>query len=271
MKKYKYKGKVVKPLMFNGGWVVCDEFNLCVRESDNVVIQVLESDLEEVCEFKRGDVLISKCGKWFVIYHHTNDCTGGIRHSLCTNISSNYNRHYPFHNGNRYDSGCGFTKDYRLATPSEKQQLFQALAKEGKYWDEDALEIKDFIRVPESIGIYRYISDFTQTEGDGLHIGFNDDKQLLWVETDKNVYAVDVISSNFKKVQCYLQPIKREDLKVGDTVYVDSSAMFNVRDIDCYYKVLSQWKVMCALNDGCYVYNVNELNPASIYKLIPIE
>ena len=34
----------------------------------------------------------------------------------------------------------------RLATPSEKQLLFDALEKEGKYWDAEALEVKYFER-----------------------------------------------------------------------------------------------------------------------------
>ena len=32
---------------------------------------------------------------------------------------------------------------FRLATPSEQQLLFDALAKEGRYWDAEALEVKD--------------------------------------------------------------------------------------------------------------------------------
>lgn len=264
MKKYKYKGEVVKPLIIDGKWARHDEFNLCVRESDNVVIQVLESKLEEVCEFKRGDVIFSKSDScnWVFVYNPSNNYDGWLGYYVFSNGSHSLN----------WNNSCKDRLNARLATPAEKQQLFSALAKGGKYWDEDALEIKYFIRVPDSIGVYEigeeYCKDYEK--GDSLYVEFNKGKQLLGYLDGS--YVVDVIYKDwYEKVQCYLQPIKREELKVGDTVYIDSEIIDGIRDIDCYYKVLPQWKVMCALNDGCYVYNVNELNPVSIYKLIPIE
>jgi hypothetical protein len=53
--------------------------------------------------------------------------------------TKNCNLHY--HSG--YDTGCGYTKDCRIATAEEKQLFFNALAKEGKTWNPQTKQIED--------------------------------------------------------------------------------------------------------------------------------
>lgn len=130
----------------------------------------------------------------------------------------------------------------RLATPSEAQLLFDALAKEGKRWNPTALQIEDIekdILVPESIGIYRCREDFGGV-GDGLHIAFNNNTQLLHYYSNYNVWATSPLHSGYEKVQCKLTPCKREDLKIGDTAVIYQTCIIepNLGIVRRYYKVL---------------------------------
>ena len=75
--------------------------------------------------------------------------------------------------------------------------------------------------MPESISIYKDYTIFNKRHGDGLFIGFNDDKQVLGVDVVDGVYIVKSIGRLEKtgKVQCYLRPCNREDLQSGDTAF----------------------------------------------------
>lgn len=130
----------------------------------------------------------------------------------------------------------------RLATPSEAQLLFDALAKEGKRWNATTLQIEDIekdILVPESIGIYRCREDFGD-DGDGLYIAFNNNIQLLYYNSKYKVWYTIPLHSWYERVQCKLTPCKREDLKIGDTAVIYQSCITkpNLDVVNRYYKVL---------------------------------
>ena len=113
----------------------------------------------------------------------------------------------------------------RLATPSEQQLLFNALAKDGKKWNAETMQIEDIekdILVPENIGIYRCKEDFG-VDGDGLYISFNDNPQLLYYNSKYKVWGGCPLHSGYKKVQCKLTQCKREDLKAGDTAFISET------------------------------------------------
>lgn len=129
------------------------------------------------------------------------------------------------------DCGCGFTRDFRIATPTEQQLLFDALAKEGKRWNAETMQIEyieKYILVPESVGIYKYNATHEYGAGDDLFIGFNNNNQLLGYCANKWVVFPNIYSNN-RKVQCKLTQCKREDLKSGDTAFF--SETFRLDDI----------------------------------------
>lgn len=116
-------------------------------------------------------------------------------------------------------------KEIRLATPTEQQLLFDALAKEGKKWNANALQIEDIekdILVPESIGIFQSRVDY-RVYGDTLYIAFNNSTQLLNYNSKLNTWGVSPLHSIYEKVQCKLTPCKRKDLKPGDTAFISET------------------------------------------------
>ena len=120
------------------------------------------------------------------------------------------------------DSMSSNWEEIRLATPPEAQLLFDALAKEGKKWNAETLQIEDIekdILVPESIGIYRCREDFG-IDGDGLYIAFNNNTQLLYYNSKYKILGAIPLHSGYERVQCKLTPCKREYLRLGDTVAI---------------------------------------------------
>lgn len=131
-------------------------------------------------------------------------------------------------------------KEIRLATPTEQQLLFDALAKDGKKWNETTLQIEDIqkdILVPDSIGLYKQNA---YNGGDGILIGFNDNKQLLAFNTETEQWVVK--SNKYStRVQCQLTPCKREDLKSGDTAFFSETSLLDnsmLSDLGRYVKII---------------------------------
>ena len=100
-------------------------------------LQTLE--IEKQLEFKDGDILLYKSAKFtffssiFILNSNRNEMSSYVRFSIgkgsidydvpvCCNL---------------------YTDRFRYATEEEKQQLFDALAKEGKAWDADKKEVAD--------------------------------------------------------------------------------------------------------------------------------
>ena len=214
--------------------------------------------IEKVQEpkFKRGDII-----RWEGLGVFTGFILGV---SDCIDCYKCYD---PINDKSPYCPNSCHKSMLRLATPEEQQILFDALAKEGKYWDAEALEVKDFIKVPESIGIYK---DELQLDafGDGLFIGFNENKQVLG--SYDGLYTVDIIDDYFNKVQCYLQPCKREDLKAGDTAFISKSDYFD--NLDMYYKIIdiSEYGFARAFGNDIKMVDIKTDLDIRYYKLIPI-
>ena len=214
--------------------------------------------IEKVQEpkFKRGDII-----RWEGLGVFTGFILGV---SDCIDCYKCYD---PINDKSPYCPNSCHKSMLRLATPEEQQILFDALAKEGKYWDAEALEVKDFIKVPESIGIYK---DELQLDafGDGLFIGFNENKQVLG--SYDGLYTVDIIDDYFNKVQCYLQPCKMEDLKAGDTAFFSPTfrpAEDITSDLGRYVKVIGKYNYKTNKSGEI----VQERNHTEWwYKLIPI-
>lgn len=219
--------------------------------------------IEKKQKFERGDivsVIHPTKGKWIFIYETLVE--GDYFYLAC----------YESLNGElTFDDYCYYDKGgFKFATHKEQQLLFDALAKEGKYWDAEALEVKDLIKVPESIGIYRYKEEFNhyKVSGDNLYVAFNEYRQLLGTSND--VYEViERDGTYFEKVQCYLQPCKREDLKAGDTVFM-SDSMNKLNYTPYYFKVLSDiMHVSTALNEEDIITGISDWT--YYYKLVPID
>lgn len=228
-------------------------------------VVVIEQDKPK---FNNGDIVYSNFCT--LIYRGTNE-NGGILTDIFL-----INKYHMLRQKKVIKNGCGLTMDFRLATSYEQLLLFDALAKEGKKWNPDTLQIEDIekdILVPESIGIYKDYTIFNKRYGDGLFIGFNKDKQALGVDVVDGVYVVDStgILEQTDKVQCKLIPCKREDLKVGDTAVIYQSCITNpnLDVVNRYYKVLPDNKyakvnaesVLVVTIEGRYLfYKVEPIN-----------
>lgn len=215
------------------------QINIKVDVPDGFVLDKIETEgnnivafVKEKEKFKRGDVVtlidhdLSKDSIIILDEVATNGywpigTIGGFTiKSSKININAAYNNF--------------FLANSRLATTSEAQLLFDALAKEGKKWNAETLQIEDIekdILVPESIGIYK-LSDRAITshdDGDGLYISFNKDKQTLFY-SDGQYGVINLDNICLTKVQCKLTTCKLEDLKAGDT-FLMKEILQDVEDI----------------------------------------
>ena len=86
-------------------------------------------EIEKQLEFKDGDIVVY--GKSVAI------CRKIYKHTLCFYVSLNEMF------GLLFDDEVESSEEYRFATEEEKQQLFEALAKEGKAWDAEKKQIVD--------------------------------------------------------------------------------------------------------------------------------
>ena len=86
-------------------------------------------EIEKQPEFKDGDIVLY--GKSVAI------CRRIYKHTLYFYVSINEMF------GLLFNDNCVSAEGYRFATDSEKQQLFDALAKEGKAWDAESKAIVD--------------------------------------------------------------------------------------------------------------------------------
>ena len=86
-------------------------------------------EIEKQPEFKDGDIVVY--GKSVAI------CRRIYKYTLCFYVSLNEMF------GLLFDDEVESSEEYRFATEEEKQQLFDALAKEGKAWDAEKKQIVD--------------------------------------------------------------------------------------------------------------------------------
>ena len=101
---------------------------ISVSETDGrIVIEFVP----EVPEFTEGDIVCGEAGNPYILKNM--DAPVGDRYYAWTR------------GGHVSYGGCGgYTGPaVRLATPAEAQQLFDALAKDGKRWNPDTLEIEE--------------------------------------------------------------------------------------------------------------------------------
>lgn len=219
---------------------------------------------------KRGDIIINDyCNPCIVIfdrwkYNRNEEMLAIAGTDECQRIS--------------YDSVFGCSYNWRLATPSEQQLLFDALAKEGKKWNSETLEIEDIendILVPESIGIYR-LSDRATTShdnGDGLYVSFNGNKQVFFYSD--GVFGVMPLDKTcLTSIPCKLIPCKREDLKAGDTFYMLD--MLEDEDVipglPFFNKVISPSHHVYVINEDKDTWSVlcsDDTKGHKIYKVVP--
>lgn len=86
-------------------------------------------EIEKQLEFKDGDIVVY--GKSVAIYRKI------YKNTLCFYVSLNEMF------GLLFDDEVESSEEYRFATEEEKQQLFDALEKEGKAWDAEKKQIVD--------------------------------------------------------------------------------------------------------------------------------
>ena len=94
-------------------------------------------EIEKQSEFKDGDILVAEEDNYYdrVIF------IASIKDDIVSKALINVRYEDYEVNYNEYRFGCN--RNLRLATDSEKQQLFYALTKEGKYWDAEKKQVVD--------------------------------------------------------------------------------------------------------------------------------
>ena len=107
---------------------------------ENAKVTVDENIILFEPKFKNGDILFRQYSsnfKYVFILDHVKDDL--IYYECILDLST---KPYPIKIKNDYGIG-GIDEKVRLASDSEKQQLFSALEREGKRWNPDTLEIED--------------------------------------------------------------------------------------------------------------------------------
>lgn len=128
---------------------ITDEFTLETEDAAKTYISFIEKRLggklnretleieKAQPEFKNGDIVIQGVLKGF------NVC---IIKNCIDKIDNKYNYYARYNTQDKeinYDDWAHISPFAKFATDSEKQQLFEALAKEGKHWDAEKKQIVD--------------------------------------------------------------------------------------------------------------------------------
>ena len=94
-------------------------------------------EIEKQSEFKDGDILVAEEDNYYdkVIF------IAAIKDDIVSKVLINVR--YEDYEVNYNEYRFGRNRNLRLATDSEKQQLFDALTKEGKYWDTEKKQVMD--------------------------------------------------------------------------------------------------------------------------------
>jgi hypothetical protein len=106
------------------------------KASDDVVKEYIVEieEVEEQPEFKDGDILyMNGCHLIYIFKKKVQKSAATLYY---TSLDADYNSLY-------YNNAMEDVHGSRLATEEEKQQLFDALAKEGKRWNPDTKKIED--------------------------------------------------------------------------------------------------------------------------------
>lgn len=234
--------------------------SITVDEEKNCTVIVYGK--KEEPKFKRGDIVSATYfGERFTLILREDYAISPRRVSCIAAYRERFNDVI-------MDSGIE-SLEWTPSTPEEKQRLFTALAKEGKRWNAETLELEDILRVSENIKIYQLDCLNNQLmHGDRLRIGFNNNTQLLGY--DLGVYSVSKAIPAIKEVQCELIPCKREDLKAGDTAF--SHLVNNASELAGYCKILGSSKG-AYISDNCSVMVANwSVHPSlQWYKVVPIK
>ena len=94
-------------------------------------------EIEKQSEFKDGDILVAEEDNYYdkVIF------IAAIKDDIVSKVLINVR--YEDYEVNYNEYRFGRNRNLRLATDSEKKQLFSALTKEGKYWDTEKKQVMD--------------------------------------------------------------------------------------------------------------------------------
>lgn len=130
-----------------------------------------------------------------------------------------------------------------MQTKEEHEAQFNSLKKATE--DITEVEFEDIL-VPEKISLFALPNGDYGGYGDGLFIGFNEEKQLLGFSD--TTYCVEPRNKcRLDKVLCKLIPCNREDLRPGDTAFAD--LLNNIGHNTSYCKVLDDERIVYPTSD----------------------
>lgn len=155
-------------------------------------------------EFKRGDVLISTMGYICILDEIKNkneafEIVGVIKGEITYNNKSLY---------------FGYTQNLRLATTEEAQPLWDALAKEGKRWNPETMQIEEIKKeMPRAkfSGVYYFIEFDTCSVCKAYEINhrFDDERH----ERDNYFLTEEQAQRAADKLKSALDEFWKEELK----------------------------------------------------------
>ncbi len=251
---------------------------ITITQESGVMVALVEPMQPENPKFKKGDIVFrSRKG---CAYELIFICDGYNDEDHFFSLST-YSTEYK-----ELDYGTTpiLTGEERLATESEKQILFNALAKYGKRYNaekhcievlpkkilvpenkeiykgtvrsenlrrSDTLRGSDNLLVPENIEIYKKIGS------DDLHLRISDN-QLLGYNHSVGNYSVTALSeldlkTCYSRVKCELTPCEYSDIKKGELIFVYPK---NLDSIENYIEK-KQWYLINLGDEDCYVDNKN--------------
>lgn len=118
---------------------VANNFVKNIEEHYGGKLNLSTLEIQKQTEFKDGDIVVAECnvdGNYILIFRELVDDNIYDHASLAVRTSN-------LDCSGEYCVGKGEYQEFRPATDSEKQQLFDALAKEGKRWNSETLQVED--------------------------------------------------------------------------------------------------------------------------------
>lgn len=224
-----------KPIQLLGreGWTdLCNDFIFDISYHYRIKPEFKDGDILYATDWINGYIYITKEPKSNIDTCYCYKPSGGGYLHIC-NLENPYDCTLP--------SIAIKEKETRFATESEKQQLFDALAKENKRWDAEKKAIVDLSKdtdlkptlskyhiKPEPE--YRPFANAQEClEEMKKHIPFG------WLKDKYSFYPIEMIGTNFSKgwIKCYGIWITPERM-FKDVVFLDG-APFGVKNEEGYY------------------------------------
>lgn len=203
------EGKTIQWLTGNGEW-----YDVLENDIDFEFLADRKTKYRIKPEFKDGDILYATDWINGYIYINKGSYPIDMRYCYCYKLTGGGYLHI-CNSENPYDCALPSItikeKETRFATEYEKQQLFDALAKENKRWD---AEKKAIVDLPKDTELRPTLSKY-HIKPEPKYRPFANAQECLeemkkhqpfsWVKDKYSFYPIEMIGTNFSKgwIKCY--------------------------------------------------------------------